>query len=52
MTATLDVMQAFPTVIGRWVVPDADLMNEDLQRLILAEESRYASLGRGLALED
>jgi uncharacterized protein (TIGR02466 family) len=46
MTATLDVMQAFPTVIGRWMVPDADLMNEDLQTLILAEESRYASLGR------
>jgi hypothetical protein len=46
MTATLDVMQAFPTVIGRWMVPDADLMNEDLQTLILKEESRYASLGR------
>jgi len=46
MTATLEVTQAFPTIIGRWLVPDAGLMNGELQALILAEESRYASLGR------
>ena len=46
MTTTLEVTQAFPTVIGRWQVPDAEAMNEDLQALILAEESRYTSLGR------
>jgi uncharacterized protein (TIGR02466 family) len=46
MPATVEVTQAFPTLIGRWLVPDADLMNEDLETLILAEEGRYASLGR------
>ena len=46
MIATIDVMQAFPTVIGRWQVPDADAMNEELRALILAEEGKYPSLGR------
>ena len=46
MIATLDVMQAFPTAIGRWMVPDAESMNQELQTVILAEETKYASLGR------
>jgi uncharacterized protein (TIGR02466 family) len=45
MTA-IDVMQAFPTLIGRWLVPDADGMNQELQALILSEEATYSSLGR------
>ncbi len=55
MTATLDVMQAFPTVIGRWMVPDADLMNEDLQALILARKpvrEPWSQQHRRLALAD
>jgi len=46
MTATLEVIPAFPTRIGRWGVPDADAMNRELQALILAEEAKYSSLGR------
>ena len=46
MTATLEVIPAFPTRIGRWAVPDADAMNRELQALILAEEAKYSSLGR------
>ena len=46
MTATLEVIPAFPTLIGRWVVPDAEAMNQDLQELILSEEAKYSSLGR------
>jgi uncharacterized protein (TIGR02466 family) len=42
----LDVTPAFPTLIGRLRVPDAGAMNLDLQSLILAEETRYSSLGR------
>jgi uncharacterized protein (TIGR02466 family) len=42
----LQITQAFPTLIGRLQVPDADLMNRDLQALILAEEAEYPSLGR------
>ena len=42
----LDVTPAFPTLIGRLRVPDADAMNQDLQALILAEEAKYSSLGR------
>ncbi len=42
----LDVIAAFPTLIGRLHVPDADAMNQDLQALILAEEARYGSIGR------
>jgi uncharacterized protein (TIGR02466 family) len=45
MTA-LDVMQAFPTLIGKWLVPDAEAMNQELQALILAEEAEYSSVGR------
>jgi len=42
----LDITPAFPTLIGKLRVPDADAMNRDLQSLILAEEIKYASLGR------
>ena len=42
----LEVTPAFPTLIGRFRVPDADAMNRDLHALILAEEVKYASLGR------
>jgi uncharacterized protein (TIGR02466 family) len=42
----LEVTPAFPTLIGRYRVPDADAMNRDLCGLILAEESAYGSLGR------
>src|SRR5260370_25491569 len=43
----LEVTPAFPTLIGRLQIPDAGAMNGDLQRLILAEEAQYSSLGRG-----
>ena len=46
MTATLDLIPAFPTLIGRWLVPDADAMNDELRELILSEERDYSSLGR------
>jgi len=42
----VDVSPAFPTLIGRLRVPDADAMNEELHALILGEEARCASLGR------
>jgi uncharacterized protein (TIGR02466 family) len=42
----LEVTAAFPTVIGRFRVPDAEAMNECLSALILAEEADYATLGR------
>src|SRR5262245_22736412 len=42
----LDVTPAFPTLIGRLHVPDANAMNHDLQALILGDETRYSSLGR------
>jgi uncharacterized protein (TIGR02466 family) len=45
MTA-IDVIQAFPTLIGRCLVPDAEAMNQELQALILSEETKYSSLGR------
>ncbi len=41
-----EVTPVFPTLIGRFRVPDADAMNQDLHALILAEEAKYASLGR------
>uniref|UniRef100_Q01WN3 2OG-Fe(II) oxygenase n=1 Tax=Solibacter usitatus (strain Ellin6076) TaxID=234267 RepID=Q01WN3_SOLUE len=41
-----EVTPVFPTLIGRFRVPDADSMNRDLHTLILAEEARYTSLGR------
>ncbi len=40
------VTPAFPTLIGRSRVPDAEAMNEELRDLILTEEARYVSLGR------
>ena len=42
----LDVTPAFPTLIGRMWIPDADAMNQGLRALIIAEEARYTSLGR------
>jgi uncharacterized protein (TIGR02466 family) len=42
----LEVMKAFPTVIGQFRVPDAEAMNQDLEALILAEEGSYSSLVR------
>jgi uncharacterized protein (TIGR02466 family) len=42
----LEVTKAFPTVIGRLRVPDAEVMNQDLQALILAEEASCLSLRR------
>jgi uncharacterized protein (TIGR02466 family) len=42
----IEVTSAFPTLIGRFQVPDADSMNADLRMLILAEEAGYLSLGR------
>ena len=42
----LEVTPGIPTLIGQLRVPDADAMNQDLQALILAEETRYSSLGR------
>ena len=41
----LEVTPAFPTLIGRLLIPDAGAMNQDLQALIVEEESKYASLG-------
>jgi uncharacterized protein (TIGR02466 family) len=46
MPATLEVIPAFPTLVGRLRVPDASALNEELRTLILAEEASYASLGR------
>jgi uncharacterized protein (TIGR02466 family) len=42
----LEITPAFPTLIGRLWVPDAEAMNQYLRELILAEEARYLSLGR------
>jgi hypothetical protein len=42
----LEVTPAFPTLIGRVLIPDAEAMNRDLRALIIAEESEYVSLGR------
>ena len=41
-----EVTQAFPTLIGHFRIPDAELTNANLQALILAEEADYAGLGR------
>ena len=41
-----DVTPAFPTLIGRFRVPDADGINQDLQALILAEAAQYPTLRR------
>jgi uncharacterized protein (TIGR02466 family) len=42
----LKITPAFPTLIGQLHVPDPEVMNQDLQTLILAEESQYSSVGR------
>jgi len=42
----LEVTSAFPTLIGRMRVPDADVMNQDLRAIILSEEVKYGTLGR------
>ena len=41
-----EVTRAFPTLIGRLRVPDPEMMNQELQAIILAEEAEYSSLGR------
>jgi uncharacterized protein (TIGR02466 family) len=42
----LEVTPAFPTLIGRFRIPDADAMNQDLHALILAQEVMSKSVGR------
>jgi uncharacterized protein (TIGR02466 family) len=42
----LELTAAFPTLIGRLQVPDAEAMNEGLRVFILAQETGYVSLGR------
>ena len=42
----LEITPAFPTLIGQLRVPDPEMMNQDLQSLILAEETEYSSIGR------
>jgi len=42
----LDITPAFPTLIGRMRIPDAEAMNLGLRALILTEETKYPSLGR------
>ena len=42
----LEITPAFPTFIGRLLIPDAESMNQELQTLIIAEEAEYSSLGR------
>ena len=44
--SAIQVIEAFPTVIGQWRVPDDDVMNQELRAIILSEETRYASLAR------
>jgi hypothetical protein len=45
-TMEIEITPAFPTLIGQLRVPDAEAMNQELKSLILAEESKYLSLGR------
>ena len=42
----LEVTPAFPTLIGRLHIPDADAINRDLRALIIAEEAQYSSTGQ------
>jgi uncharacterized protein (TIGR02466 family) len=42
----IEITRAFPTLISRLQIPEADAMNRDLQALILAEEAEYPSLVR------
>jgi uncharacterized protein (TIGR02466 family) len=41
-----EVTPAFPTLIGRVRIPDAEAMNQELHGLILAQEARSTSAGR------
>ena len=41
----LEITPVFPTLIGRFRVPDPEEMNRNLQAIILAEEAEYSSLG-------
>jgi uncharacterized protein (TIGR02466 family) len=42
----LEVTAAFPTLVGRLAVPDAEAMNQDLRALILEDERHRHSVGR------
>src|SRR5580698_327059 len=42
----LEVTPAFPTLIGRLCIPDAEAMNRDLRAFIMAEEAQYSSIGQ------
>jgi len=42
----IEITPAFPTSIGRFWVPDAESMNQELQALIYLIEAEYSSLGR------
>jgi uncharacterized protein (TIGR02466 family) len=42
----LEITQAYPVFIGRFRIPDAGSMNEELRALILGEESVHPSIGR------
>jgi uncharacterized protein (TIGR02466 family) len=42
----LEVTRVFPTLIGRFRIPDAEAMNQDLRALILSEQVKHPSLGR------
>ena len=42
----LEITSAFPTLIRRLRIPDADVINRILQALIIAEEAEYPSLAR------
>jgi len=41
-----ELTRAFPTLIGRLRVPDPEMMNQELQAIILADEAEYSSLDR------
>jgi uncharacterized protein (TIGR02466 family) len=42
----LEITPVFPTLVGRFQIPEAGAMNRDLRAMIVAEEAEYASLGR------
>jgi uncharacterized protein (TIGR02466 family) len=42
----IDLTPAFPTIIGRFRIPDAEAMNEEMRALILAAEAEHTTLGR------
>ena len=41
-----EITPAFPTLIGQLRVPDAELMNRELEEIILTDESRLPTMGR------